>query len=638
MEFLVAVSKSILARGFLVVFCLAAYIIGFVLFHQATSGAIAATVVLPVVVLAWFGGWRVGLLAGLLSIVLNMLLYGILRPEWADITTPLRNPSTLVAVTLGVGIGWMRQLLTQLREQATALAGERETLQIEVRERQHAHEALHESEARFRGAFDSAAIGMALVALDGRWLQVNPAICAIVGYAEAELLATTNQAITHPEDLHADLAFVQQILAGGIPTYQMEKRYIHKSGHLVWVLLSVSLVRDTHDQPWYFVSQIQDITPRKQAEAELAQSYARNYALLDALPDTMYRIGLDGTLHDYKAGHVLDLAAPAALFFGSHVSAIFPHALAQQIEDATREVAARGTLRVIEHQAIVGGAVRDYEIRVVGGMSDEVLALVRDITERKTVERMKDEFVAMVSHELRTPLTAIHGAMRLLAGGVAGALPPKAHAMAEIAVGNSDRLIRLINDLLDIQKIESGMLTIARKPLALRPLLEQTLRSNQDYGRQYGVTFALDYPPQEIMIYADGDRVMQVLTNLLANAAKFSPAGESVLVRVTAGPQAIRIAVIDHGPGIPASFQPQVFEKFTQANTSSTRQSGGSGLGLSIAKAIVERLGGTIGFESSAGAGTTFYVDLPISTWAAEPGTLAEHREDDRQPHDLPVC
>src|SRR5260370_9318731 len=134
---------------------------------------------------------------------------------------------------------------------------------------------MRESQQRFESAVRYAAIGMAMVAPDGRWLQVNPAICHLVGYTEAELLASSFQAITHPDDLETDLGYVRQMLAGEIQTYQMEKRYFHKRGHVVWVLLSVSLVRDSQDQPLYFISQIQNITERKQAEAELREANAK---------------------------------------------------------------------------------------------------------------------------------------------------------------------------------------------------------------------------------------------------------------------------------------------------------------------------------------------------------------------------
>src|SRR5207253_1112924 len=140
---------------------------------------------------------------------------------------------------------------------------------LDITDRKRAEEALRESQERFRSAFGSAAIGMALVAPDGRWLQVNRSLCEIVGYSEEELLATTFQAITHPDDLEADLGYVRQMLDGEIQTYQMEKRYFHKHGQVIWILSSVSLVRDAQDNPLYFISQIQDITARKQADEAL---------------------------------------------------------------------------------------------------------------------------------------------------------------------------------------------------------------------------------------------------------------------------------------------------------------------------------------------------------------------------------
>src|SRR6266545_2645739 len=486
-------------------------------------------------------------------------------------------------------------------------------------ERAHMHLAAHqsaaaelvESEARFRSAFDYAAIGMALVSPEGRWLQVNQAACNLVGYSESELLTTTFQAIMHPDDLDIDAAYVEQMLSGAIRTYQITKRYLHKTGRIVWVLLSVSLVRDVQERPRYFIAQIQDITAHKQAVSELAQSYANNYALLEALPDTLYRLGADGTLRDYKAGYVDDLASPSALFRGRHVTDFFPPIIAEQVERAIMHVLTTGRLQLMEQQVVVNTVPRDYELRVVSSGVDEVLALVRDITERKTSERLKDEFVGVVSHELRTPLTAIRGALGLLVGGVAGALPAQAQAMADIALANSERLIRLINDLLDIQKIEAGQLTMHRTPLALLPLLEQIITSNAAYGQQFDVTFRLEDVSDTVVVNTDADRFAQVLTNLLSNAAKFSPHGDTVVIRVSQHQQRVRIAVIDHGPGIPEAFRNQLFQKFAQADGSNTRRTGGTGLGLSIAKALIERLGGHIGFETTASVGTTFYVDLP---------------------------
>jgi len=522
--------------------------------------------------------------------------------------------TTITTVSMLGILGLLSEQIVNLLQHAL------ERAHMHLAAHQNAETALRESEARFRGAFDYAAIGMALIARDGCWLQVNRALCELVGYTESELLGITLQAITHPDDVDSDTVYTQQMLAGAIRTYQLEKRYVHKSGRVVWALLSVSMVNDAHDHPCYFIAQFQDITARKKAEIELSQSYANNYALLQALPDTLYRLGKDGTLRDYKAGLTDYITIPSALFLGRHITEVFPSAVADQLNRAMTDALTSGNIQLIEQEISIDETKRDYEFRVVSNGVDEILVLVRDISERKMSERLKDEFVATVSHELRTPLTAIHGALGLVGGGVAGTLSERARTMVDIALTNSERLIRLINDLLDIQTIEAGKVAVHRRPLALRPVLEQLITSNYAYGQKFGVTFRLEDESGDVVVNTDPDRLTQVLTNLLSNAAKFSTYGDIVIIQVSRQQELVRIAVTDHGPGIPAAFQPQLFQKFAQANGSNTRRTGGTGLGLSIAKTLIERLGGRIGFETAAGVGTTFYVELPewLPEWQYE--------------------
>jgi signal transduction histidine kinase len=242
---------------------------------------------------------------------------------------------------------------------------------------------------------------------------------------------------------------------------------------------------------------------------------------------------------------------------------------------------------------------------------EEYEAARDQLDEQRRVERLKNEFIAVVSHELRTPLTSIHGALSLLATGVAGDLPAQAHQLLEVAYRNSQRLVRLVDDILDLQKIESGAMQFHLRPVELRPLLEQAIEVNQAYAHRLGVELALAETPAAALVYADPDRLMQVLTNLLSNAAKFSPPGQSVRVAGARGSSAIRVTISDCGPGIPEEFKDRIFEKFAQADASTTREKGGTGLGLSISKAIVERLGGTIGFEARPEGGTDFHFELP---------------------------
>jgi PAS domain S-box-containing protein len=245
------------------------------------------------------------------------------------------------------------------------------------------------------------------------------------------------------------------------------------------------------------------------------------------------------------------------------------------------------------------------------GESARVLGLIIDAGERNRADRLKDEFVSTVSHELRTPLTSIAGSLGLLVGGAAGPLPEPAARLIRIAQSNSQRLVRLINDILDIEKIESGEVAFRFKRLDVRAVLEQVIESNRGYadGFQVGVRLEADAPAAEI--YADPDRFAQVITNLLSNAIKFSPPGDEVWVAITERDQTVRITIRDHGPGIPQEFRPRIFHKFAQADATDARQKGGTGLGLSIVKQIVTRLGGTVGFEDAPGGGTIFSVVLP---------------------------
>jgi PAS domain S-box-containing protein len=248
-------------------------------------------------------------------------------------------------------------------------------------------------------------------------------------------------------------------------------------------------------------------------------------------------------------------------------------------------------------------------------------SMMRDITERKKVDRMKNEFISTVSHELRTPLTSIRGALGLVGGGTAGELPEKAQPLVDIAAKNCDRLIRLINDILDIEKIEANKMEFDIRPLALVSLVEQAAEGNRMYAAEHGANIVVSDELPDAIVLADEDRFTQVLTNLISNAAKFSPEGGTIGVSTQARNGGVRVSVSDEGPGIPEEFRKRIFSKFSQADGSDTRKRGGTGLGLSITRAIVEMLGGQVSFETQEGKGTTFHVDLPLYV---EPATTVE--------------
>jgi PAS domain S-box-containing protein len=239
------------------------------------------------------------------------------------------------------------------------------------------------------------------------------------------------------------------------------------------------------------------------------------------------------------------------------------------------------------------------------------VVVIRDITERKRIETMKAEFVSTVSHELRTPLTSIAGSLGLLAGGAAGELSDKVKRLITIAHSNADRLVRLINDILDVEKLQSGKMSFDNRRIDLTSALQQALDENAGFARSYDVDLCFDRPDMAAHVLADSDRLAQVIANLLSNAIKFSPARGCVRLTLAPGKRRHRVTVSDQGPGIPEEFRPRIFEKFAQADSSDARAKGGTGLGLSIVREIVERLGGSISFDSQEGEGTQFHVHLP---------------------------
>ena len=240
------------------------------------------------------------------------------------------------------------------------------------------------------------------------------------------------------------------------------------------------------------------------------------------------------------------------------------------------------------------------------------VGVLRDISQRKEMDRVKNEFISTVSHELRTPLTSIRGSLGLITGGAKGDMPQQAKTMVELAVKNTERLIGLVNDILDIEKIELGLMEFHFERLDLTPLVRQVIETCHGYAKEHGVSFIMTRSEDGAWVQGDGDRLSQVIANLLSNAAKFSPRGGTVEISVERLDGMACIAVADRGPGISEEFRPRIFERFSRGDASDTRAKGGTGLGLNITRAIVERHGGQISFDTEIGIGTTFRVHVPL--------------------------
>jgi PAS domain S-box-containing protein len=244
----------------------------------------------------------------------------------------------------------------------------------------------------------------------------------------------------------------------------------------------------------------------------------------------------------------------------------------------------------------------------------EVIAVIaqgQDITAQLEAERMKKEFTSTLSHELRTPLTSIIGSLQLINSGVMGEVDKEVAELTQVAERNGQRLLDLINDLLDIEKIESGKLALVPEVIVLDELVRESMLLNKGFGERFQVRFEAREGMPASRVHADRKRLLQVMTNLLSNAAKFSPEGGVVEISgADVGPN-VRVSVHDRGSGIPEAFRHRIFGRFTQADSTATRQKGGTGLGLAICKRLIELMHGRIGFDDRPGGGTTFWFELP---------------------------
>lgn len=363
---------------------------------------------------------------------------------------------------------------------------------------------------------------------------------------------------------------------------------------------------------------------RRASERALAESEARLRAIVDTAVDAIVTV---------DAGARIERANPAVTrLFGYQPSELigtpFTHLVGRLPLDPSVLEAPRSAGRLPGQletwvlgvtEEILGirsdGSCFPLEIAISQmwlGERRMFTAIIRDATERRKIDALRSEFVSTVSHELRTPLTSIRGSLGLLAGGVAGELPGRAIQMVGIALSNCERLSRLIDDLLDIEKIESGRLEFATVPLVLCELLEETLEVTNGFALAHSTSFELVVVEglRDARVLADPGRLAQVVANLLSNAAKFS-ANQPVSVVMARTGSKLRVTVRDRGPGVPDNVRERIFQRFTQAEDEMARTRRGTGLGLSIAKAIVERLGGGIGYRPAEGGGSAFWFELP---------------------------
>ena len=439
----------------------------------------------------------------------------------------------------------------------------------------------------------------------------NPAAERLYGFAAAETIGMPIDIIIPSDERERYRDVVATLLGDRLGDGFMTVR-VAKDGRRVDILLILSAIKSLDGETIGIINVTRDITALKAAEDKfrLAVESCPNGMMMSDAAGTIVMINKEiERLFGYERDELI----------GRSIDDLVPERLRRRHSRHRDEFAHRPRQRHMDGSRELVGLRKDgTEIPIEVGLTPlesrdgvMVLSAIVDISERKRLDRLKDEFVSMVSHELRTPLTSISGSLGLLMGNAAGHLPETAMRLLKIAHANSQRLVRLINDILDLQKIESGQVVFHLKDLALRPLIEQTIDANRAFAQGFGVRIRLDAGSDDGEVFADSDRLAQIVTNLLSNAIKFSPTGDEVVVAITRHGDYLRVSVRDHGPGIPDEFKPHMFEKFAQADSSDARQKGGTGLGLNIVKQLIVQHGGKVGFTPAPGGGTVFHVDFP---------------------------
>ena len=468
------------------------------------------------------------------------------------------------------------------------------------------------AEEKFRLAVEACPNGMVMVDGARQIVLVNGEIERLFGYDRAELIGQpidllVTDALDGQQAVHHQKFVVEaQAREMELGRDLMGRR---KDGTEFPIEMGLNPIRT---EEGLLVLSVIDITERQQAQ-EMFQ------LAVEACPSGMMMIDGYGTivmanreierLFGYSRGELI----------ARSVDMLVPQQLRQQHRQFREDYTAWPETRSMGTARDLMGLRKDgTEFAVEVGLNPihikedlMVLCVVQDISARKRAERLKDEFVATVSHELRTPLTSIAASLGLLAGNSAITLPEPIKRLVTIANTNSQRLVRLINDILDIEKIESGEVIFNFKRIEVRSLVEQAIDASRGLAESHNVGLRLDEESVAADVNVDADRLTQVVVNLLSNAIKFSPSGTEVVVSTTHKDGIVRVSVRDHGSGIPADFRARIFEKFAQADASDARQKGGTGLGLSIVKQIVARLEGVAGFSDAPGGGTIFHVDLP---------------------------
>ena len=516
-----------------------------------------------------------------------------------------------------------------------------------TRQQAHTETRLQQVVQLQRSILDAAGPMMIATDLEGQLITCNPAAERMFGYTAEEMLNRLKVQDLFPEGelervgkllvqridhsiggagsenvLKLYLRYVTSFAASRVRGFEIQCR--RKDDSCFPAMLNLSAIRDPNSKVTGLLAIATDLSATKRAEQAL-RAQEKRATELDRQKEFILNSVADGILGADPSGRITFAnpaaaamlnAPPAALIGVSAYSILHPSSTepAPEAEHsrAWRSFLMRETLSGQDTFYRPDGTSFPVEFTVTpmaaNGIATGSVLNFRDISQRHALDRMKDEFISTVSHELRTPLTSIRGALGLLSAGLLHELNDKTANLLRIAVSNSDRLVRLINDILDLERMQSGRAPLSFRHCSMEELAQHAIEAMAPVADAANVTIRLRSEP--CRVHADSDRLLQVLTNLLSNAIKFSPPHSEVTVRIKKAADGIRIAVIDEGRGIPEDKLEVIFDRFQQVDASDSRQKGGTGLGLAICRTILEQHGGRIWAERNADRGSTFYFSL----------------------------
>ncbi|MCQ4264653.1 PAS domain-containing sensor histidine kinase [Stutzerimonas stutzeri] len=494
----------------------------------------------------------------------------------------------------------------------------------EITELMEATRALQKSESRFRAMVGNLPGVVYRCRNDGhrRMVYLSDGVERLTGYPASDFVGTGGRSfasLIHPDDLPLAQQHPQK------DTFESIYRLTNAEGRTVYVREKARVLHERDDPVGWCDGFIWDVTDQALAKEEMLQRERYLSMLIDNVIDAIIIIDARGIIETFNHAAEQIFGYSAAEVIGRNLSMLMPEPDRSAHDGYLETYERRGIPRALEQNRELTALRRTGETFTIELRVSQInhhgerrfIGLVRDITERKRIERMKSELVSIVSHELRTPLTSISGALGLIVGGALGEPSPNMGQMISIAHQNSLRLGRLVDDLLDMDKLVAGKMTLDLRAHALPTQLQQAIAANQGYAAKHGVTLEL-LPAPDVQLMTDDDRLQQVLANLISNAVKFSPQGGTVTLGSERRDDWVRISVRDQGPGIAAEFHTRIFQKFSQADSSDSRQKEGTGLGLAISKELIEHMHGRIGFDSEPGEGACFWCELPVAPLAQD--------------------